>query len=1033
MHSLKSTFALLLSISIFLPATTVAQSGRGRPVTPGRETKPVPAPTVIVPEATTVIKQEQAGSLSRFALKNGITVVINEQHALPVAAAVAYFKVGAIDEADGAAGVSSLLARVMRRGTQFRGGEKLASDMRAVGGLMESEAAFDHTSFRFVAPADKIKEALAVQADLLQNPLLAEEDVKQELALHSYAISEGVASAMNQNDSLLAGVTREMEDTGGADSHSLARLATLAFAGDKAGRALQASPALTREQLLEFYRAHYRPDNLVIAVSGAVSTFNTLVEIQRLYGTFKKQEPQAPPVEAKPGEKADNSAAGKSKSTTPSQPQSAAKSKPQPASPPPPGSQKPAQTGAQSSTEQKSSGQANPTTSAQPPAPGAETQTQAPVEALRYANERGLLHQSIVSLGFRLAGLNDKDRATVEVLSAVLGEGRGSRLHRSLFAGQSAVNGVESSAFTFADRGLLAVQVQVAPNAIDKAESALFRELNKLRRELPTDAEIARAQLLIENRFFEQNAAVLNRARFLARAEATAGFRSLFDYQKRIRAVTAEDVQRAAAKFLTLANTAVHEYEAASAPPRSFDAAKFAQTVTAWSPTFAEAVDPKQVRASDDKSLTAVSAAGIDKSMDELSAFESIQPLAVKNFSTLNGPPAYVREDHTQPRITAAVLFQGGRMVEDETNAGITELMLHWMLYGTAKRPQAAIELEQLGARLNIVAEPDYYGIVVDVFSNNADAALKLTRDLIEEPAFRDEDFKLARTEQTSKMYNKRDSAFSRSRELLAQSLFAGHVFAQPTHGSEEAVMRLKEDDVREWYAGTVKGQMPLIVIVGDTEGSALLSSDIATGFKRNETAATLRARVPQAAKPGEKIEARGFAQTVFAVGFPGAKGGADELFAFEVMKAALNGDGGLLDTELRDRQGVAYDAYFDGWSSLVTGAFYFVVATAPESEQRARAALISEVDKLSKAGLAAEAFTNAKAVARTAAILRLQSQRERALEYARRVFYQKQAADVDAFEERLSKVTVDEVKRAAAAYFKTGTASLGMVRGSQK
>lgn len=1037
MRNLKSTIAFLLSFSLFLPLNGLAQSGRGRPVTPGRETRPAAPPTVTVPEATAVVKQEQAGSLGRFVLKNGITVLINEQHAAPLAAVVAYFKAGAEKETEAATGAASLLARAMLRGTQFRSGEKLAADTRAIGGLLEAQAGFDYTAFSLVAPADKIKEALAIQADLVQNPVLADEEIKKEQSWNAYEAVNTLAATADGHRALEM-VSGTPPDDRGATSSSLSRLLRLAFADSRSGRALQGASSLSREPLQEFYREHFHPENLIISVAGAVTTFHTLVEIQRLYGTFKKTEPVVTPAAAdkptadakaaKPDGKAPVRATagggksgtaplatGKSKTT----PETASRGETQAAPPEKPAAQ------TQSGAQTPASGAAG--VAAAPPAPA--------VEALRYANERGLTHQSVVSVGFRLQGLGVKERATVEVLAALLGEGRGSRLHRSLFAEQSLVNRVEARALTFADKGIFAVQMWVAPNvagAIDKAESALFRDLNQLRRELPTAAELKRARLQLENRFFETNSTPLDRATLLARAEAEGGFRALAEYRKRLGEVSAEDVQRAAAKYFRLANTSVYEYEASSAAPRSFDAEKFAQTVTAWSPGFAEAVEAKQVRAADEKSLAAINASGVEKSSDELSVLESIQPLGVKNFSTLNGPQAFVREDHTQPRVTAALLFQGGRLVEDDSNSGITELMLHWMLYGTADRPQTAVQLEQLGGRLEVLVERDYYGFIVDVLAHNANSALSLVRDLVETPAFRDEDFKLARTQHLHQIYLDRDAPMTRARELLAQSLFAGHSYAQPAHGNDAVVARLKEDEVREWHLRTVKRQVPLLVIVGDTEGSALVSSDIATGFRRNDVDASLKARVPPAVKPSEKIEARGFPHTVLALGLPGVKANSDDGAAIAVLKAALNGNGGRLKQELRQRQNLVADVYFDEAASFVGGTFDFLLTTLPEHEARARAALVAEVEQLAKAGLTPAAFASARQVARTATLVRLQSQRERAIEYAREVFYQKQAADVDTLEERLLKVTDAEVKRVAATYFKTAAAAVGIVRGSQ-
>src|SRR5262249_10299947 len=153
-----------------------------------------------------------------------------------------------------------------------------------------------------------------------------------------------------------------------------------------------------------------------------------------------------------------------------------------------------------------------------------------------------------------------------------------------------------------AGAGLLTFQIWVAAGSreavsIDKAESALFKELDRLRREVPSDAEIARAKAMLEKKFVDENANYLGRAKMLARAEAAGtGLDGLLGYRPRIRAVTPEDVRRAAAKYLSLSGALVHEYEPFSSALRTFDAESFAKTVTLWAPGFAQSVDNAESR-----------------------------------------------------------------------------------------------------------------------------------------------------------------------------------------------------------------------------------------------------------------------------------------------------------------------------------------------------------------------------------------------------------------------------------------------------
>ncbi|HET9528996.1 MAG TPA: pitrilysin family protein, partial [Blastocatellia bacterium] len=916
----------LLIVSI-LPDDVRSQSGRGRPKVPTPEPGTPPPPPPKVPAAAALVKQEQAGSTSRFTLKNGMTVIISELHAAPIAASVAYFKTGAADDPEGAGGMTRLLAQMVMRGTPSRPADRLAAQLRSIGALGGVEVSPDGTAYHLLFRPEALKDALAIQADMLKNPALPAADLSREA-------SQIIAATLDR----------------AAMEIAVERAGKIAFDDSRFGRAFSTSGAagqITREHLLEFYRTAYRPENLIVSIAGDVSTFNTLIEVQQLYGDFATPSPQQP---------AQSQTAGPA-------------AKPQPemktATPPQP-------------SDSKASAPGQQTAPQQPPPP-----------RLRYASERGDTAQAIVTLAFRVPGASSKERAALDMLAAVLGEGRGSRLYRSLVAGQSVANHVAANYFAAADQGLLAVQARMDAKLIDKAESDLFKEIERLRRVLASEAEIARARALLEKRHIDETGTYLGRALLLARAEAErGGFRTALDYRKALGEVRAEDVQRAAAKYFELANTTVYEYEPLSSPARTFDAERFAATVTAWVPEFGKSVEPKEVRPPEPKSDLPEVARSRERSIEQQVLFDSIQPLAVKDFSTLNGPRAFVREDHSQPSVAVALLFQGGRVVEDDTNGGITELMLRSMLHGTPRRSSAQVsqELEQLGASIEVVSEPDFFGFVLSTLSDNADRALKIVTDLIEEPAFRDDDIERARVVQIGLIRQALDMRRLRARNLLFQALYPTHPYAIPIHGSEEAVSKITGDQLREWHTRTVKRQLPLVVVVGDTEGSALISGQIAEGFRRRDVDKTLKLRVPQPASAAQKVEPTRERQTAICVGFGGPRAENSTYAAFELIEAAMNGSGGRLSNELINKQGLASSVRLQSESLLVAGAVYALVVTAPENEQRARAAVLSEMERFARSGLSAEEIESARALAAMMKIASLQSQPVRAVEYARAV-----------------------------------------------
>jgi predicted Zn-dependent peptidase len=1013
--SIKAFSIITLIATLLSPA--LSQSGRGRPKVPQpSSTTTTPAQPINVPATVAVTRQEQAGTTSRFVLRNGITVVISEHHSTPIAAAVAYFKAGATDHAWSLSGAAQLLERMILKGTVLRPRDRAVGDLRAVGASIETSTSYDGAACSVVSPSDKIKDSLTIQADMLQNPSLDAEALRREIpllleeekragvpandwmTLHSRSFTTRTLTSCASDRAL-----SRLEDFDDPAAFSLARLFNIAFT-DGPSVNIDALRSVTREQIVEFYRTHYRPENLIVVVVGDVSTFNTLVEIQQLYGDFGVTH--APATEQNREPEVTKTKASSRASVLTSDNQS------QIARPAPPSTDKPS------------------TVKPWPPAEQSK---------LRYGADRGDITQSIISMGFHVPGADSKDAPAIEMLTALAGQGRASRLSRSLIDGQTVANRIEANYVGLAGAGLLGIQTWSATNSregtsIDKVESALFKEVDRLRRELATDGEMARATAVLEKKFVDETTIYLGRANAMARAEASgAGFRAVLDYRARIRAVSAQDVQRVAAKYLTLNNSSIHEFEPFSAAPRTFDADTFSKTVMAWAPGYSAPVESSSVLAADATSLLAPVPQGSERSPERQTMVESVQPMPVKDFSTLNGPRAFVREDHSQQAVTIAILFQGGRLVEEATTSGSTELMLRSILYGTPRRTYSQItqELEQLGADVRIVVEPDFFGFMLTVLSRNADRALKLLRDMIEEPAFRDDDIVRARLGQINSIRDARDSSLTRSRELLLQALLPGHPYSLPSHGREEVVAALTTEKLTEWHARAIKRQLPLAVIVGDTDGSALVSSQIAEGFKRRDVDAAIQVRTPQRASSAEKIEQRRSDQTTIGLGLPGPKADSADLAAVELIVSAMNGQGGRLLRELRDKQTLISMGRLEDQAMFVAGVIAVYAATRTENEPQARAALLAEIERLARNGLTAEELASARTLATTSSIAHLQSQPQHALQYARAIFYRQQASDVDNFIELASKVTSDDVKRIAAAYLKASAACTGIVRGT--
>ena len=138
------------------------------------------------------------------------------------------------------------------------------------------------------------------------------------------------------------------------------------------------------------------------------------------------------------------------------------------------------------------------------------------------------------------------DAPALEVLEAVLSGGRAARLHRRLVVEQRlALDADADYSYGSVDPNLFWLSARPVPGVTPEAlERALLGELAELQRTPVTEEELARVKNQIEASFVWGQDSIYARAATLARFERMGSWRLADEFVRRIRAVTAADVQR---------------------------------------------------------------------------------------------------------------------------------------------------------------------------------------------------------------------------------------------------------------------------------------------------------------------------------------------------------------------------------------------------------------------------------------------------------------------------------------------------------
>lgn len=224
--------------------------------------------------------------ITSFSLENGMDVVVIEDHRAPVAIQMLWYRVGAADEPAGQSGLAHFLEHLMFRGTEQHGLGEFQRTVQSLGGSENGFTSRDYTGYYQRVAADRLETVMELEADRMTGLLMTEEDVEVERQV----------------------VLEERNERTDSNPHALfseQRNAAL-FLNHPYGIPVigwrHEIAELDREELFDFYRWHYVPNNATLVIAGDVDPDEARMLAERHYGDLEpnpdltvRSRPQEPP------------------------------------------------------------------------------------------------------------------------------------------------------------------------------------------------------------------------------------------------------------------------------------------------------------------------------------------------------------------------------------------------------------------------------------------------------------------------------------------------------------------------------------------------------------------------------------------------------------------------------------------------------------------------------------------------------------------------------------------------------------------
>ncbi|MDA8215734.1 MAG: pitrilysin family protein [Nitrospiraceae bacterium] len=399
-------------------------------------------------------------AVKEYTLKNGLKVLIIEDHKAPLATFQIWYRVGSKDEPMGKTGISHLLEHMMFKGTPKYGSKQFSNIIQRNGGTDNAHTTKDYTMYYQTLSSDRIDLSIKLEADRMINLLL---EPKEVLAERNVVMEE---RRMRYEDNPQSSLYEEVIATA-FKAHPY-QWPVIGWMSDIV--------SVERKDLYRYYRAYYSPNNAFIVISGDVKAEDILSKVRK---AFEHKRPSK---------------------------RSFIKDR----------TEEPQQRG----------------------------------EKRVYLKRE--VELPYILMAYHVPSFPHEDSFALDVLSTILSGGKSSRLYKNIvYEKRLALNTFADYSGFYKDPFLFVFGGTAAPKKnIEDVEKAIYDEIEKVKKESPSEMEIQKAKNQIEAAFVFAQDSTYSRAFYTGMFEMLGNWRLMDKYLEGVRKVKPEDVQAAAKKYL---------------------------------------------------------------------------------------------------------------------------------------------------------------------------------------------------------------------------------------------------------------------------------------------------------------------------------------------------------------------------------------------------------------------------------------------------------------------------------------------------
>ncbi len=635
--------------------------------------------------------------------------------------------------------------------------------------------------------------------------------------------------------------------------------------------------------------------------------------------------------------------------------------------------------------------------------------------------------------GTRLGGEGDY---ALDLLAQILGQGESSRLVRTVRDQQRVVNTISSYNASFPwGEGFFGIDAEIAAkNAavtedpeprsapwVREAKTAILAQVKRIVNHGVTGPELARAKR-------KTMASVIYSAQS-AQALASRMARDLIgmknpdylnQYAQAIQAVTADEIQEAAAKFLQASNLICITLLPHPTGQKPVPLARPAEN-PASSTTAVQNVPLDNAALAEQLLGLAPNRQNHDQTATDVQKIE--------RYVLPNGMRLLVGRSSIVPAVALQMYQRGGLLSDPQGREGLANAMAAMRIKGTGSRTaqQIAQEIEDLGASLTSECGNNSIYSKAVCLSEDWDNTLALLADVTMNPIFPDDQWAKMQPRLIAAIERQTDTWYGELRQHFRRAYFGSHPWATSPLGRREVIESLTAEDLRAFHRKNLAASESVLVVFGDVEPHQVITR-VRKLFDTlpehsDRSFSPVRPTVPQSgvfqfktSKPLAAVQI-GFGPTVDRR--------STDYAALAVLTGVLSRfPSGWLEQELRGRgPGLVYAVGAGQFTGLVPGYFAVLFNTQTDAVEESIKRCQTVMARTRNMTVDASSLAAAKAKILTEEFLYKQTNSQRAADAALNELYDLGLDEPEKFRRNVEALDGDQIQAAAAKYLRNPVA----------